>query len=259
MNPTKGRQRRWLLALGGAALAVATSGCSVLIHHAYQTAGHDWTEIAALQTREEVHEKLGKPADAFTCPDGTSLDSYHLREKMEPCPTLECQPSRAARTYAGIILYDVVTLGFMEAIFTSAMIIAGESRDKLHVGFVYDAEGRVLSRYDAAPGDLAGLVLHPLTEEVVRVRWDACAGSQSCLADEVAAMRRRATCTGYILTPEEAQQVEWVERIAAEVDAGRLTREAGQDTLNACYLSASGPCPLAEGPRPPAPSGAEQP
>jgi hypothetical protein len=251
MKPTRGRQRRWLLVLGGAALAVATSGCSVLILNAYQTAGYDWTEIAALQTRGEVHEKLGTPADTFTCPDGTSLDSYHLRKKMAPCSIPGCPPSGEAGRYGALILIDVATLGMAEAIGTPGAITAGHRQEqlqgKLHVGFAYDTEGRVLSRDDAAPGDLPGLVLGPLTEKVSLMRPGWCPSWQSCLARPLAETRRRATCTGYTLTPEEKQRVEWVERIAEDVDAERLAQEAGRDALDACYLSSSRPCPLADG------------
>jgi hypothetical protein len=257
MKPTRGRQGRWLLVLGGAALAVATNGCALLIHDGYQTAGYDWPEIAALQTRGEVHEKLGKPADAFTCPDGTYLDSYHLRKKLVPCSPSGgaipgwCTQSGDAGRYVAVILVDAVTLGMAEAIMTPAALVwvyqQERSRDKLHVGLVYDAEGRLLSRSDAAPGDLAGLVLGLLTEEVSRVRADGCPSWQSCLARPLAETRRRATCTGYTLTPEEKQRVEWVERIAEDVDAERLAQEAGRDALAACYLSSSRPCPLADG------------
>ncbi len=269
MKPTRGRQSRWLLALGGATLAVATSGCSLLIQSAYREAGYDWSKIGALQTRGEVHEKLGKPADAFTCPDGTYLDSYHLRKKIAPCPPSwdyipgPCTRSGEASRIVSVMLVDVVTLGTYEGLFTPAAIMEvyqqEQSRKQLNVGFVYDGEGRILSRYDAAPGDLAGLVLGGLTEEVSWARWDACSRSQSCLAHQVAETRRRATCTGYTLTPEEVQRVEWVERIAEEVAADRLTRDGGRAALHACYFSSGGPCPLADDTRPPAPTGAEQP
>jgi len=60
-------------------------------------------------------------------------------------------------------------------------------------------------------------------------------------------MRHAATCLDYTLTPAAAQRVEWVERIAEEVDADRLSRKAGWDALSSCYLKSGGPCPFAHG------------
>jgi len=126
-----------------------------------------------------------------------------------------------------------------------------KNRGEWHVGIVYDADGRVLDRYNAAPGDREGLALGPLTQQVTYA-FDAsdpprCSRWRDCVGRGVAGMRRAATCLDYTLTSEAAQRVEWVERIAEEVDGGRLTLEAGLDALYWCYRRPETPCPIADG------------
>ena len=84
----------------------------------------------------------------------------------------------------------------------------------------------------------------PLTQEVrLAVITGGWPNFRDTLGHHAWESHRRATCSGYTLTPEEAQRVERVERIAADVDAGRRAREAGRDALSVCYLRFDGVCP----------------
>ena len=214
-------------------------------------------EISALETRGEVHEKLGKPADAFSCPEGTRLDSYHLPGKINPCVQFKfkshssCGPLDEASDAFGIVLLGVRSLGISELV-TTPMVLwkahkAEQARAEWHVAFVYDAEDHILYRYDAAPGDGEGVVLGPLTHQVQYFDTPRCPSWRDCVGRGVAETRRCATCLGYTLPPEAAQRVEWAERIAEEVDADRLSRKGGWEALSSCYLKSGGPCPFAPG------------
>ncbi len=175
---------RGSLLLGLLLLTFPLSGCSILIYHAYKEAaiaqGYDWMEISALETRGEVHEKLGKPADAFSCPEGTRLDSYHLPGKINPCVQFKfkshssCGPLDEASDAFGIVLLGVRSLGISELVMTPMVLWeahkAEQARAEWHVAFVYDAEDHILYRYDAAPGDEEGVVLGPLTHQVQHLR-----------------------------------------------------------------------------------------
>lgn len=161
----------------------------------------------------------------------------------------------------GVILYDLGTFGITELVATPMTMAHIEEREKArgewHLGVLYDDGGSVLSLYDAAPGERADVVLAPLTQEV---RFAVITGGWPTWRDTLGRQAReshhRAACTGYALTPEEAQRVTRVERIAKDVDAGRLAREAGRDALSACYLGFEGVCPIADDEGSPAPTAA---
>ena len=157
------------------------------------------------------------------------------------------------RVYRGVLvgLADVLTLGTYELRATPAALYQIHEKEKdrgeLHVAFVSNPEDRILCHYDAAPGDQEGLVLGPLTRQVTYASdTPRCPSLSDCLGRGVAEMRRVAPCLDYTLTPEAAQRVAWVERIAEEVDAGRLTLQAGREALSACYLKVGAPCPFAD-------------
>jgi len=277
----RGRGARGYLLLGLLMLTLSLTGCSLFIYHGYletaKTRGYALEDVTALQTRGEVQEKLGKPMEAFPCLDGVVVNSYQLPAKMEPCVVLgvpkelenmergnPCTPAYNADKAILTVFSDVYTFGIAELFYTPMTIWrirkAEEARGTLHVGFVYDADGRVLDRYDAAPGDREGLVLGPLTQQV-RSASDTprCSSMGDCVGRGIAETRRLATCLGHTLTPEAAQRVTWVERIAAEVDAGRLTLQAGRDALYWCYLRPEGTCPLTDGKEAPAATAAGAP
>jgi hypothetical protein len=258
--------RRWLF-LGLLLLIFPLAGCSVLIANTYMaTASHDgyeWDEFVVPQTQQEVHAALGKPTETFGCSDGGRLDLYRLPRKGDVCLAWAVVHSTKApdrdfcsvgwRVYRGVLvgLADVLSLGFWEFVATPRMLSRIHEKEKdrgeWHVAFVYDPEDRILYRYDAAPGDQEGLVLGPLTQQLTFASDPPrCSSWRDCVGRGVAEMRRAATCLDYTLTPAAAQRVEWVERIAEEVDGRRLTLEAGLDALYWCYRRPEGPCPFAD-------------
>lgn len=266
--------RRWLF-LGLLLLIFPLAGCSVLIANTYMaTASHDgyeWDELVVPQTQQAVQAALGAPTQTFVCSDGGRLDIYRVPRKIDACihsaSTGHGDPcSVANRIYGGMMvsLLDVYTLGILELILTPYTLHQihekERNRGEWHVGIVYDADGRVLDRYDAAPGDQEGLVLGPLTQQLTFASDPPrCPSWRDCVGRGVADMRRAATCLDYTLTPAAAQRVEWVERIAEEVDGRRLTLEAGLDALYWCYRRPETPCPIADGKGSPAPTGADRP
>ena len=225
MKPTRGTQTRWLLALGGVALVVATSGCSALIAHSGVSSA---SEIYKPETRAEVRAAFGEADETGTCPDGRPMERRSIPHKIPWfCRGTQCVPLR-----------NLVELSLSVAVDTILFPLAAyqSERAKLHYAFVYGADDRVLYRYDvtAAPLTRFWQTFPSLTsfwfgdsptgqvEKGGRATWEACV---SAFAAEV---RQRAACVDYPLTPQDEETLRLMQALAAEVDAGHL---APDDTL----------------------------
>ncbi len=80
MKATMGVRRRWLWALCGAALGVATSGCSMLIA---QSGVSGVGEVYKPAMRAEVRARFGEADEAGTCPDGRGMERRSIRRQVK--------------------------------------------------------------------------------------------------------------------------------------------------------------------------------
>ena len=81
MKATKGRHGQWLIAICGMAFLFTGTGCSSLIASAGRASLADF---APGSTRQEVRAAWGEPDASETRDDGTRIETYHIRMKVNP-------------------------------------------------------------------------------------------------------------------------------------------------------------------------------
>ena len=236
MKPTGGRQGRWLLALGAITLAAAVSGCSALIA-ASGVSSQD--EIYKPETRAEVREAFGEPDETGTCPDGRPVERRWIRQEVpEVWGDVLAGAGRSTDIRDPILL--LVYSPVIELVAIPIQAYRSEQA-KLHYAFVYGADDRVLYRYDvtAAPPERMVSAVHPLTVALYdQLEERGCPSWVGCVSAYAAEAQQQAACVGYTLTPEEAETLQLLEALAAEVDAGRLTPDDTLAELHWCLGSA---------------------
>jgi len=222
MKPIWGGQSQWLLALGGLALVVATSGCS----YAIATSGVSSVgELAIPQTRAEVRAAFGEADETGTCPDGRRVERRSIRQQVRwPCTDPN---SRECGEY---VVYELGTFGMIEVLAVLGTTIDSEL-SKLHYAFVYGADDRVLYRYDvkAAPSTRLGEAVSPLIDSLfLQLEAGRCPSWEACLSAFASEVRQRAACVDYPLTLQDEASLHLMQALAVDVDGGRL---APDDTL----------------------------
>jgi hypothetical protein len=234
MNPSEGRWRRWLVALCGAALAVATSGCSWLIaHSSVSSAG----EIYKPETRAEVRAEFGEADETGTCPDGRPVELRWIRMRV---PSVYegakdwLPPGKVLLSPGGVFL-----VGLAEVVATPVQAYRSEQA-KHHYVFVYGADDRVVYRYHlaAAPpqrfGEVVNWLAYPLSKQLDE---GGCPSWEACLSAFAAEVRHLGACVGYPLTPEDEETLHLLQALAADVDAGRLAPDETLAELKWCLRS----------------------
>ena len=228
MKPTTGGRNRWLVAVGGLALGLATSGCSSLI--AQSSGVSSMSEALKLETRAEVRAFLGEAEETGTCPDGRIVERRTIRQQV---PWV-CHDSSGCKEAL------VRSVGVFDVFLVPVMAYQSEQA-KLHYAFVYGADDRVLYRYNvtASPSERMVSAVRPLTVALYgQLDERGCPSWEGCLSAYAVEVRQRAACVGYTLTPEEAETLQLLEALAAEVDAGRLTPDDTLAELHWCLGSA---------------------
>jgi hypothetical protein len=219
-------RNRWLLTLGAITLA-AVSGCSVLIA---KSGVSSVGEIYKLDTRAEVRDTFGEPDETGTCPDGRIVERRTIRQQV---PWV-CHDSSGCKEAL------VRSVGVFDVFLVPVMAYQSEQA-KLHYAFVYGADDRVLYRYNvtASPSERMVSAVRPLTVALYgQLDERGCPSWEGCLSAYAVEVRQRAACVGYTLTPEEAETLQLLEALAAEVDAGRLTPDDTLAELHWCLGSA---------------------
>ena len=225
VNPTRGGRNRWLLALSGVALVLATNGCSQVIAHSGVSSV---SEIYKPQTRAEVHEAFGAADETGTCPDGRPVERRAIRQKDRSRCLADWHSGFMCVTHSPYLV-------LLEPLAFPVIAVRSE-RNKLHYAFVYGADDRVAYRYDLAdepfarfwqtvpplPSFWSGDSVSGQVEQASGASW---AGRFSAFAEEV---RHRAACVDYPLTSQDEETLQLMQVLAVEVDAGRL---APDDTL----------------------------
>jgi hypothetical protein len=127
--------------IAGIVLTSLLSGCSIVM----ALSGHkdpdlQYLHVGSAQT--EVEQLLGQPKESHPTNYGARTDIYEYEVNNEPS---------AARAVMYLI-YDVVTIGISEVIFTSAELMTGE---KKRLPIYYGADGNVAGINETAPYLLA--------------------------------------------------------------------------------------------------------
>jgi len=231
MNPTRGTKNRWLVALGGVALAVATSGCSVLIA---KSGVSSQDEIYKPETRAEVREAFGEPDETGTCPDGRIVERRTIRQQV----SWVCQGS------GGCGEAYLRSLGLFDVFVVPVQLYRMEQA-KLHYAWVYGSDDRVLYRYNvtASPSDRMVPAVRPLTIALYgQLEERGCPSREGCVSVFAMEVRQRAACVGYTLTPEDEATLQRVQALASEVDAGRLAQDETLAELQWCLRGTPWSC-----------------
>jgi hypothetical protein len=217
VKTTRETQRGWLLTFGAITLAAAVSGCSMLIAKSgISSVG----EIDKPQTRAEVREAFGEPDETDTCPDGRIVERRTIRQQA----SWVCQGS------SGCGEAYLRTVGLFDVFVVPVQLYRMEQA-KLHYAWVYGSDERVLYLYNvtSVPSTRFGEAVSPLTVALYgQLEERGCPSWVGCVSAFAAEVRQRAACVGYTLSPEEAETLQWLQALAAEVDAGLL---APDDTL----------------------------
>jgi len=118
-------------------LASTLSGCSI----GMALSGHKDPNLQSLHvgsTRGEVELELGQPKESHPTSYEAETDIYEYEVNNEP------SPARAAL----YLLYDLLTIGIAEIIFTPAELMTGE---KKRLPIYYGVDGRVAGINETAP------------------------------------------------------------------------------------------------------------
>lgn len=123
--------------MAGLMLASTLSGCSI----GMALSGHKDPNLQSLHvgsTKGEVELELGQPKESHPTSYGARTDIYEYEVNNEPS-------SARAVMY---LLYDVLTIGIAEVIFTPAELMTGE---KKRLPIYYGVDGRVAGINETAP------------------------------------------------------------------------------------------------------------
>ena len=115
--------------------------------------------------------------------------------------------------------------------------MARSERAKLHYTFVYDAEDRVLCRYDeaAVPLKRFALAISPLADALSRrLKANGCPSWATCLTGYAEEVRRHAACVERLLFPEQEATLRELITLAAYPEAGRLPKEFALMRIEQC-------------------------
>ncbi|MBI3807400.1 MAG: hypothetical protein HY281_07780 [Nitrospirae bacterium] len=137
-NMMEHRRYKYVVRLmAGLVLASILSGCSI----GMALSGHKDPNLQSLHvgsTKGEVELELGQPTESHPASYGARTDIYEYEVNNEP------SPARAAL----YLLYDVLTIGIAEVIFTPAELMIGE---KKRLPIYYGVDGRVAGINETAP------------------------------------------------------------------------------------------------------------
>jgi len=137
-NMMEHRRYKYVVRLmAGLVLASTLSGCSI----GMALSGHKDPNVQTLHvgsTKGEVELELGQPKESHPTSYGARTDIYEYEVNNEPSST------RAA-VY---LLYDLLTIGIAEVIFTPAELMTGE---KKRLPIYYGVDGRVAGINETAP------------------------------------------------------------------------------------------------------------
>jgi hypothetical protein len=225
MKTTREGRYRWLVAFCGVALAGAGSGCSALIA---ETGVANVRELYQPETRAEVRAAFGEADETATCPDGRLVERRSIRQKV---PEVWGEVLGFAKPQNLGDLFGLLALAPAIEVVATPVQAARSEQAKLHYGFVYGADDRVLYRYsvtEASPQRLREALsplIDSLSGQLEKGKGEAWEG---CLRALVVETRQRAACVGYPLTLADEETLHLLETLAADVDADRLPR---QDTL----------------------------
>lgn len=225
MTPNGRAQTGWRLALGGLALALATNGCSALIAHSGVSSV---SEIDRPQTRAEVRDAFGEADETGTCPDGRPVERRAIRRNLPDYPCSFDLRARQLCYHPGFLLVEPLMF---------PVAVAASYRAKLHYTFVYDADDRVLWRYDRAvsPVERFDVAVDQLPDALSRRLTDGgCPSWEACLTSYAEEVRRRAACVEFSLYPEQEAMLHDLIMVAAYVDAGRLSKDIALARIERC-------------------------
>jgi hypothetical protein len=227
MKPTTGGRNRWLVAVGGLALGLATSGCSSLI--AQSSGVSSMSEALKLETRAEVRAFLGEAEETGTCPDGRTVERRAIRQQTKwVLSGLKDEAGQDPRAYVLFPPAEVVALPIQAY---------RSEQAKFQYAWVYGADDRVLYRYNvaAAPADRFREAVRPVAAAVyLQLRKGECPSWERRLSAYAAEARQRAACVAYPLTPVDEATFHRVQTLAADADAGRIPPDEALAGIEAC-------------------------
>ena len=226
MDGNTGRLRRWGMVLCGVSVGVAGPGCSTFIAYS-GIAGPQ--ELNAPVTRTEVRQRFGAPEGVETRSDGSSVETYHIRQRI----------ASKVGTLGGDFHSLVFTYGLVEVIATPVALYHSENA-KLLMAFEYGADDRVLCRYrpEAPPASRFEESTLPLAASLwVQLEAGGCPNWGRCLTSFVEQVRRRAACVGYTPNSAEGAKFKSLLAIAEDEDASRLTKSEALAEIQRCLGS----------------------
>ena len=226
INHTK--RWRWVVALCGTLLA--TTGCASSVIATIGVASVQ--EIYAPETRAEVRAAFGEADETRTRPDGLMVEQRTIRQQVR----VVCQEHDTYRCLA-LDVGNLFTMGIVDVLATAPTTLARSERAKLHYTFVYDAEDRVLCRYDdaAVPPARFAVAIGPLAEALSRrLKADGCPSWATCLTLYAEEVRRRAACLERPLFPEQEATLRDLIALAAYADAGRFFKDVALARIDRC-------------------------
>jgi len=235
MKPETERPRSLLLIPVLVALLLTGTGCSALI------ASRGVSSLPAIttgSTRQEVRQTLGDPDSSETRSDGTRIETYRIRRKVESAwgnfwkGPLDLSGGQAAAI--------VVPLGLAFEVYATGKAIVDSEKQKVHIAFVYGPEDRLLYLYDVdAPLDKRfDTARRPLTQsQWKQLENDECSTWATCLTSYGDELRRRAAQVGYTLSVKEEENLQRLLDVAGARDEERITKWQAQALIELAGLS----------------------
>jgi hypothetical protein len=232
LKTTRGVRNRWLVAFGAVALAMATSGCSMLIAGSGVSSVR---EIYKPETRAEVGAAFGAADETYTSVEGRTVEHRTIRQRLPlVCGGYFDLADGGRCGWLGQA--NVLTLGLAD-VFVIPVIAVRSERAKLHYVFVYGDDRRALCRYNVngLPQQQFEEAVRPLTDSLFgQLNQRGCPSWEARLSAFGAAVRQRATCLSYSLLPTEQETLRLAQALAVEVDAGRLAPDDTLEELRWC-------------------------
>ena len=227
------RKNGLIFSLLAVAWLLTSTGCAAVI--AGVSPGVSYLPaIAPGSTRPEVRQVLGDPALSETRSDGTSVETYRIRRKVQSL--WEGKSPRdlffltvlfgGAPDPRELVIFSPVYL-IMEIYATGKVIYDIGTSKRFHVGCVYGPDDRLVISYDASTTPAArfagarGFVDYLRWKEIEN---DGCPSWSACLNSYIDELRMRASWVDYTLPPKEEENFERLLAIARDRDEGRITQ-----------------------------------
>jgi hypothetical protein len=238
MKPVTERLRNLLVIPILIAVLLTGTGCSMLIA---SRGVSSLPAIVAGSTRQEVRRALGDPESSEARSDGTRIETYRIRRKVESAwgDFWTSKPggsggSAGSPGMGGILL---IPIGLGYEVYATGKAIADSEKQMIHLVLGYGPDDRLLYFDDmnASPGERFDFALRPLTASLWnQLENDECATWSVCLALYRDELRKRAALVGYTLPAKGEENVQRLLDVARDRDEGSITK--GQALIRSAGL-----------------------